>query len=260
MAEALITGLLRQKTLSSRSLYVCDIRKTRLTHLKRKFRVQTTPSLETVLAKSDIIILAVKPQVIQGVLKDLRPHVTQKHLMISIAAGIDTGLLKKHLGSRSKIVRAMPNTPALVGKGVTGLFVTSKVSSRDSKIVQQIFEAVGLVIKLPKESDLDIITALSGSGPAFVFHFIESLILAAQKLGFPASRAQEIVVATFEGAIHLLKHTQESPQSLRKKVTSKGGTTEAGLKQMKKDHIQQGYIRMIHAATRRARSLKREYK
>src|SRR3989338_2049586 len=257
MGEALMAGLLQTRTFSPRSIHVFDLRRPRLSFLKDRYKILPALSIKHLLQKTTILILAVKPQDIKGVLTALRPLLRPHHLVISIAAGIDTAFFSKHLGGGVKIARTMPNTPALVGRGVTGFYTSKTLTKKDQKVVQKIFSAVGRVISVNKESSLDTLTALSGSGPAFVYFFMESLILAGQKLGLNKTTTHDVVVETFDGALRLLKHTHIAPSDLRTRVTSKGGTTEAGLQQMKKDRIQQGLIHMIQAATRRATLLRK---
>jgi pyrroline-5-carboxylate reductase len=179
-------------------------------------------------------------------------------LHLSVAAGITTGSLSAWLGS-SRIVRAMPNTPALVGQGITGLFALPAVSASDKTQIEQALAATGQTVWVEKESDLDAVTALSGSGPAYVFYFMEAMMAAGEKLGLSAAQAKQLTLATFTGAAHLANTSPENPATLRERVTSKGGTTYAALSTMQEAGLAGIIDHAMRQAAARAAELGREF-
>lgn len=258
MAEALIMGLLAAKKSRPSHLFVADPLAKRRSHLKKKHRVRVSESNEALMAASDVIVLAVKPQVMHQVLWEIAPELRARHVIISIAAGIDTQLIQSYLGKRCRLIRAMPNTPALVSQGITGLFASRYAKTSDRRIAAELFGAVGQVIEFKREGQLDWVTAVSGSGPAYVFSFLEAMIEAAQRGGLAKAQAQALVFATVEGSVSLAKQSPAALASLRERVTSKGGTTEAALKVLGRRKWHTALHGAIHAAARRAESLRKQ--
>lgn len=258
MAEALITGLLQAKAATRTRICVAEPLAKRRNALKQRFGVKVVNSNQDLVAQSDIIVLAVKPQVMSEVLQDIAGPLRKRQLIISIAAGIDTALLRRHLGSGTRLVRAMPNTPALVGAGITGLFIGKGVSRSDRLMAEALFQSVGDVIWVKKEKELDWVTALSGSGPAYGFLFLESLVKAARQGGLAASTAEKLALATLHGAVSLARNSDVSFETLRKRVTSKGGTTEAALNVLNKKRWSPAMQQAIRTAARRAYRLRQE--
>lgn len=207
--------------------------------------------------RSQAILLAVKPQQMETVLEEISPFLKKGQLVMTIAAGLDSRFYRRFL-PKVELVRAMPNTPCLVGKGATGLYFSPPIRSQNRSKALRIFSAVGLVLPVQKESWLDIVTAVSGSGPAFVFLFAQAVTDAATKLGLPTLIAKRLFLQTLIGASTLADQTSESLSDLISKVASKRGTTEAGLKVLEKYHFGEIVAKTIFAATARAKTLRKE--
>lgn len=256
MAEALIAGLVAQKKIGPARLVGYDLQSARLHFIKKKYKIRKARSLKEITQKTQIIVLAVKPQHMENLLHELKPHL-KKHLLLSIAAGLDTKWFMHRLAKNQRLIRIMPNTPALVGRGVAVFCMNKNCLRRDRIIANTIFKAVGDVFEVKNETWLDAITGLSGSGPAFVYAFIAALTQGGIKSGLKAALAGELATKTVLGAATLLQQSGESPDQLIKKVASKGGTTEAGLKVLKQKGFKNSVIKCIQQATQRAQQLRR---
>jgi pyrroline-5-carboxylate reductase len=256
MATALIGGLLQQG-FKPGDLRVVDVSQNARQRLQQQFGVSATPALDGEIAE-DAVLLAVKPQLMRAVAKDLSARL-RGQLVISIAAGIRTADLARWLGGHDRIVRVMPNTPALIRSGVSGLFADAAVKQADRDMAQITLGAVGGVVWVRNESDLDVVTAISGSGPAYVFYFIEALEQAAVELGLNDGQAHELAVQTFVGAAKLAAGSEEPAAVLRARVTSKAGTTEAALNAMEANDIKRKIVQAVRAAARRSRELGDEF-
>ena len=252
MATALIGGLLQQG-FKPGDLRVVDVSEEARQRLQQQFGVRVMPAFEGEIAE-DAVLLAVKPQQMPVVAKDLSAYL-RAQLVISIAAGIRTADLARWLGGHDRIVRVMPNTPALIRSGVSGLFAAAAVNQADRDRAQSILGAVGGVVWVRNESDIDAVTAISGSGPAYVFYFIEALEQAGIELGLNIGQAHELAVHTFVGAAKLAAGSNEPAAVLRARVTSKAGTTEAALKTMEADDIKHKIVEAVRAAARRSKEL-----
>lgn len=209
------------------------------------------------LAQTDLVLWAVKPQVLAEVIALTRPHLAATALHLSVAAGITTEHLQSWLAS-DRIVRAMPNTPALVGLGMTGLFACAGVSPEERQRIEQTLAATGQILWLQDEQQLDAVTAVSGSGPAYVFYFMESMMAAGVALGLTAEQAKQLTLATFTGAAHLAASSSEPPSILRERVTSQGGTTYAALQHMQATEVGPHIMAALEKAAARAAELGRE--
>lgn len=254
MAEALINGLLSKEFLKPGQIKVSDLSKDRRNHLREAFGINTTSENKEAVKESKIIILAVKPQVMSIVIEDIGPVVSSNHLVVSIAAGITVHSLEKRLPEGIRVVRVMPNTPALVQAGAAALCKGSSASQGDLDIVRQILEAVGKAVVVP-EAFMDAVTGLSGSGPAYVFTFIEGLIDAGVREGLSRTVAQELVVQTVLGAALMCQNTGKHPAELTAMVTSPGGTTVAGLHVLERAALRGILLDAVRAATERSREL-----
>ncbi|MBR7793117.1 pyrroline-5-carboxylate reductase [Undibacterium sp. FT147W] len=257
MASALIGGLLPDFT-EPEYIHVIDVNQTSLNRLETEFGVTTALSIDERLQAMDVIVLAVKPQQLRDVIGALAPFI-QHQLLLTIAAGIRTTDISRWLNSYPTIVRAMPNTPALIGKGITGLYAMPGVSEQQKKVADDILRSVGLTSWLDEEYLIDAVTAVSGSGPAYVFYFIEAMQEAAVALGLSAEQGTQFAIETFEGAAQLAMHSNESVAVLRERVTSKGGTTYAALSSMENSEVKQAIIRAVHAAAARGAELGDEF-
>jgi pyrroline-5-carboxylate reductase len=208
---------------------------------------------------ADIVVLAVKPQQMRDVARALAPWVAGVPVVLSIAAGIRSGDLSRWLGGYRRIVRAMPNTPALVGRGIAGVYADPAVDESAREAAVQVLRAAGEHVWCAREEALDAITGLSGSGPAYVFFLLEALERAALEQGFDAATARRLAYATFDGAIALARSSDEDPATLRANVTSKGGTTERGLAVLSARAVDAALRDAVAAATARAREMGDEF-
>lgn len=209
------------------------------------------------LARADMVIWAVKPQTFKEAALQVRFH-TKNALHLSVAAGIRSDSIAHWLGTE-RVVRAMPNTPALIGKGITALFARPAVTADDRSWVSQVVATTGEFLWLDAEDQLDAVTALSGSGPAYMFYFMEAMTDAGADMGLSRAQAYQLAVATFIGAGELARSSGEVPEVLRQRVTSKGGTTHAAISSMEDDNVKTQFVRAMHAARRRAKELGDEF-
>jgi pyrroline-5-carboxylate reductase len=255
MASALIGGML-ERGFHAADIRVVDVAAEARRRLQEQYGVTVAAGVDSPIAE-DVVVLAVKPQQMRDVATGLQPFLAGQ-LIISIAAGIRTGDLARWLGNE-RVLRAMPNTPALLRAGVTGIFPASGTPSADADLARRMLEAVGAVVMLDREEQLDGVTAISGSGPAYVFYFIEALQDAATELGFTPEQARKLAQETFSGAAKLASSTDDSVQTLRARVTSKAGTTEAAIKSMEAAAVKAGVIAAVHAAAHRSRELGDEF-
>lgn len=252
MATALIGGL-RQRGYTPAQLRVVEIGVEARAKLQQEFGVIATDDLAAGIEGSALIVLAVKPQQLREVCAQLVP-LLKDQLILSIAAGIRAGDLARWLGTQH-VVRAMPNTPALVQSGVSGLYALPAVSAARREQAQQVLAAVGSTLWLQDESMMDAVTAVSGSGPAYVFYFIEALQQAGRELGFNEADARQLALDTFLGAAKLAAASAEDASVLRARVTSKNGTTERALLSMEANHVRQHIITAARAAATRAQEM-----
>jgi len=253
MASALIGGLIANGT-SAAALSAVDIVAEQRERLAAKFDIKVCTDAADVANEADTIVLAVKPQTMPDVARALAPLLKQQ-LIVTIAAGIRADDLARWLGGHARIVRVMPNTPALIGAGISGMFARPEVSAAEKIRAEAVLKAVGDVLWVEREELIDAVTAVSGSGPAYVFYFIEALRTAALELGFAAADAQRLAMATFDGAVRLAQASDEDVAVLRARVTSKGGTTERALAAMEGDRVGAAIVKAVHGAMQRAGEL-----
>jgi pyrroline-5-carboxylate reductase len=257
MANALIGGLAGKLTAGG-NIHVVDPNGDALARLRQQFGVTTASGIDAALAACDVIVLAVKPQQMKEVAAQLTPHVGAQ-LVLSIAAGIRAADLSRWLNGHAAIVRTMPNTPALIGKGITGLVATAGVNTEQRAAADTIMRAVGPTVWLEDEALIDAVTAVSGSGPAYVFYFIEAMQQAAQEMGLSAEQGNQLAIATFVGAAHLAADSPDPVSLLRERVTSKGGTTHAALTSMEASGVKDAIVRAMKAAAARGKELGEEF-
>jgi pyrroline-5-carboxylate reductase len=257
MATALIGGLANKLT-AANNIHVIDLNADALQKLAQQFGVTTATQASDVLSACDVIVLAVKPQQMKDVVTGLLPFISSQ-LMLSIAAGIPMSALSRWLNGHNAIVRTMPNTPALVGKGITGMVATPDVSRAQRDAADAILRAVGETVWIDDESLIDAVTAISGSGPAYVFYFIESMQQAAQELGLTLEQGTKLAIATFAGATQLAASSAEPVSTLRERVTSKGGTTYAALTSMDTSGVKDALVKAMKAAAARGKELGEEF-
>ncbi|CAN7301962.1 pyrroline-5-carboxylate reductase [Pseudorhodoferax sp. LjRoot39] len=256
MASAIIGGLVRQGLPAARVQVVEPFAETRA-KLLADHGVQALDQAGPALADAGLVVWAVKPQVFAEAAAPVRAHAADA-LHLSVAAGIRSDSIARWLGSE-RIVRAMPNTPALVGLGMTGLFARDAVSATDRAQVEQVIATTGAALWVEQEAQLDAVTALSGSGPAYVFYFLEAMVQAGTGMGLSAAQAQQLAIGTFAGAAELARRSDEPLATLRQRVTSKGGTTYAAVTSMQEAGVGPAFERAMQAAEQRARELGDEF-
>jgi len=254
MGEALIKGILKAKLLSSQKVCASDIRETKLKQFQKTYGIKTFKDNKELVSQVNIILLAVKPQNMEEVLSEIAPVIEKKHLVISIAAGITTSYISKRLNDKISVVRIMPNTPALIQEGASALAMGKHATQSDLKSVQKLFESVGKTVVVD-ESLMDAVTGLSGSGPAYVFLFIEALADAGVKMGLSRSVALLLSAQTCLGAARMVSETGEHPAKLKDMVTSPGGTTISGLHALEAGGLRTTIMDAVEAATRRSKEL-----
>jgi pyrroline-5-carboxylate reductase len=254
MGEALISGLLAAKTVPSSRIIAADVRAERREVFMSSFGVQTVDDNVEAVKAADIVLLAVKPQQMSEVLAGVKSVMSGSKLVVSIAAGVTTARIERELGGKARVVRVMPNTPALVGAGVAAVAKGAYATNDDLASAESILGAVGIVVRV-EEKLLDAVTALSGSGPAYIFYVTEALIRAGVAAGLDEALAKKLAIQTVFGAAKLLVDSGEEPESLRRKVTSPGGTTEAALKVLGEGRLVELFMEAIHAAQKRSREL-----
>jgi pyrroline-5-carboxylate reductase len=255
MGRALIGGLLRRGT-RPEHLTVGETSQTARDSLSADFGVQGTPDNVAAIESASVVVVAVKPQVAGAVLVPLQPSLQRtRPLVISIVAGIRLAALEGWCGGGVPVLRAMPNRPALVGAGATALFAPAGASSTHREVAERVMQAVGQVVWVPREDDLDVVTALSGSGPAYFFLLAELLMHSAIDLGLEPSTARQLAIATLHGAGQLANCGDGDLARMRAEVTSKGGTTEAALNQFAAADLRATVARAVEAAARRGREM-----
>ena len=264
MASALIGGL-RTTGLSGARILVIEPSAAQRERLQADFGVRTQAAADARLAEAGVIVWAVKPQLFAAHAAPCAAHLAANPagaLHLSVSAGIRSDAIGRAIGRTSgsaRVVRSMPNTPALIGRGIAGLYATPAVSAAERERVEQVLAPTGQTLWVEREADLDAVTALSGSGPAYVFYFLEAMVQAAQAMGLSAAQGRQLALATFDGATALAAQSDEPLGVLRERVTSKGGTTYAALQAMEGAGISAAFISAMAAAQQRARELGDEF-
>jgi pyrroline-5-carboxylate reductase len=256
MGEALIKGIVEAGLVPSAAVYAFDVRADRMAELSQRYGIRWAKSNAEVVQSADVVILAVKPQIMVTVLRDIRPALGRRNLVISIAAGVSTATLRETLGADARLIRVMPNTPALVLEGVTAIARSQGLEAGDLETAEELFRAVGKVVILD-EALMDAVTGLSGSGPAYVAIVIESLADGGVKMGLDRATAMTLATQTVLGAARLLGQTGLHPGALKDMVSSPGGTTIAGIAALEEGGIRTTFIKAVERATQRSRELGR---
>ena len=254
MATALIAGL-AGKVAAGGDIHVVDPNAEALDRLRARYGVTTAPEIGAQVAASDVVVMAVKPQQMRDVALRLTSQLGNRPLVLSIAAGIRAADLSRWLGGYGAIVRTMPNTPALIGQGITGLVALAGVGEAQRQAADTILRAVGQTVWLDSEDLIDPVTAVSGSGPAYVFFFLEAMQQAAVEMGLTPEQGRELALATFTGAAQLAAQSDEPVEVLRQRVTSKGGTTHAAIASMEAAGVRDAIVAAMKAAAARGREL-----
>lgn len=256
MATAIISGLIRGGLPSSAITVIEPFDEAR-DKLQSQFGITAQAQAGPFLSQADLVVWAVKPQTFKEAAAAVQPHTTQA-LHLSVAAGIPSASIAQWLGN-ARVIRTMPNTPALIGKGITGMFARAAVTAEDRNLAEQLIGTTGSYLWLDDEAALDAVTALSGSGPAYMFYFMEAMTEAGTQMGLSKEHAYALAVATFIGAGELAKASPESPEVLRQRVTSKGGTTHAALTAMEAADIKAHFVHAMLAAQNRAQEMGRAF-
>ena len=258
MAEALAKGIINASLSSVDKIIASDVDKKRCQILEKDTGIKTTQENKKVTSGSDIIILAVKPNIIGGILKELKNDITPKHLVVSIAAGIPLDFIESALNKGCRVVRVMPNTPCLVGETAAGYALGKAATRDDGELVGEILNAVGKSYLL-EEKHLDAVTGLSGSGPAFVYTVIEALSDGGVKMGLPRDISTKLAAQTVLGSAKMVLESGMHTGELRDFVTSPGGTTIAGLHALEKGSIRNALIDAVETATKKSKRLGRTF-
>jgi pyrroline-5-carboxylate reductase len=247
MGEAVLASLLEKKRVIPAGVCVSDIDKTRRNYISERYGVPVTDDNRKAAEGKDVIVLAIKPQQFPDVLNDLKGYLSSLQVVISIAAGVSIQTITRGLG-HSHVVRCMPNTPAQIGLGITGWTATPGVSDLQKEHTKAVLAAMGKEIYFDSEEYIDMVTAVSGSGPAYVFLLAESLVDAAVNVGLPRKEAETLVSQTILGAAHLMQKSGKPPAELRRNVTSRGGTTERALQVF----AEGGFAKLVEDAVKAA--------
>ena len=256
MGEALIKGLVESSLVPADAIVIADSRAARAQQIAQQYGVRAAADNTVLVRGADVIILAVKPQIMAPVLREIMPALTNRPLLVSIAAGVSTATIQSVLGKYPRLIRVMPNTPALVLEGATAIARSGEVDTDDLETAQEIFAAVGRVVVLEEEL-MDAVTGLSGSGPAYVAIVIESLADGGVKMGLDRVTAMTLATQTVLGAARLIAETGVHPGALKDMVSSPGGTTIAGIAALEEGGIRTTFIRAVERATLRSRELGR---
>jgi pyrroline-5-carboxylate reductase len=256
MAEAIARGILRGRVLRAEQMIASDVSAPRRKLFQKELGIRATENNAEAAGDSRAILLSVKPQQMEQVLKSIGPGMTPETLVISIAAGISSAFIEKHLGEGRKwrVIRTMPNTPMLVGEGVVAMSRGQHAQTQDVATARRIFEAAAVVLEVGEEK-MDAVTAISGSGPAYFFYLVEHMIRAGVELGLTDEQAHTLAARTALGAAKMLTASSDSPRQLRRKVTSPGGTTQAAIQTMGAAKVGQGIVAALHRAAQRSREL-----
>ncbi|MDW0111307.1 pyrroline-5-carboxylate reductase [Sporosarcina aquimarina] len=254
MAEAVIAGICKQKSVDSSSVYVMNRSDDdRLRHLQESYGISLVSSNRNELKSADLIVLATKPKDVQVAMEQIVPLIKKETVVLSVLAGVPISAIELGLGLRG-IARSMPNTSAAIGKSATGVAWNSIIDKKDKQQILTLLGSIGIVVEV-EEDQLHAVTALSGSGPAYVYYLAEALEKAAIQAGIDQPIARELIIQTLDGAASMMQKTQEEPDILRKNVTSPGGTTEAGIRALSEGGFQEAVQSCIQGAETRSREL-----
>ncbi len=256
MASAIVGGLVKAGRAAT-SIVVVEPFEAQREAVQRQFGVRTLPVADGTLAQAQLVVWAVKPQSFREAAAPCAPFVPGA-LQLSVMAGIRSDAIAQATGS-GRVVRAMPNTPALIGRGISGLFARPAVTGEDRALVEQVLAPTGAAVWVEQERDLDAVTALSGSGPAYVFYVVEAMMQAAVEMGLSQAQGRELALATVAGAAALAQASADHPSVLRERVTSKGGTTHAALTVLENEGVKATFVKALKAAQQRAKELGDEF-
>ncbi|MFJ8245384.1 pyrroline-5-carboxylate reductase [Peribacillus asahii] len=255
MAEAIISGLVAQQVVDPKNINVTNkSNEARLASLNEKYGVTGTRNIQEAMKEADVVLLAVKPKDMLATMQSIQPYITTEMMLVSVAAGVHTASLEGIAAKEVAVIRAMPNTSATVGQSATAISTNAYTSAEQRQTAITLFETIGSVVVV-EEEQLDAVTGLSGSGPAYLYYLVEAMEKSAQDLGLDAGTAKQLIIQTMLGAAEMLKHSSKSPATLRKEVTSPGGTTEAGLKVLQNYEVDQAFIACVEEATAQSKRM-----
>ncbi|MCL6572114.1 MAG: pyrroline-5-carboxylate reductase [Bacillus sp. (in: Bacteria)] len=255
MAEAFISGILENDLFDRKNVWVTNnSNEIRLNNLRDHYGVHGTYDLKALFEGADIVMLAMKPKDAAAAIQSIREHLTEQMLVVSVLAGVSMSTIETLARIPLALVRSMPNTSAAVGKSATAVAVNQRVTSQQIETTKNLFETVGLT-SFVKEEQLDAVTGLSGSGPAYIYYLIEAMEKSAVEVGLEKEMASALIVQTLLGAAEMVKKSSKSSAQLRKEVTSPGGTTEAGIRVLEEHGVQQAFISCIKTATAQSKKM-----
>ncbi|MGV3464295.1 MAG: pyrroline-5-carboxylate reductase [Heyndrickxia sp.] len=259
MAEAMISGLVNNKVVKGRQIYVTNrSENVKLHYLHQKYGVQTTYNLQELFDQSNIVVLAVKPKDLNEALLKICPFIRSDTLIISVVAGVSISTIENILNIHSPIIRAMPNTSAAIGQSATAIAKNSFVQDNHLKIADSLLSAIGMTMVVEEEK-LDAVTGLSGSGPAYIYYIVEAMENSAKEIGLESELAKKLIIQTLLGAAGMLNHSNEKAENLRIAVTSPGGTTEAGIRVLDRHKVKDALVSCIKEATLQSKRLSTQY-
>lgn len=258
MSEALVSGMLRAKVVEPASLLATDVAAARRTLFEDRFKIHVGHDNEEAVAWADVVILSVEPHILDSVCQDVRSALRQDHLIISVAAGYPLARLERVLGGDRQLVRAMPNTPSILGEGVTAVSMDPHTTAEGAQLAQSIFGSIGKVVEV-EERLLDAVTGLSGSGPAYVYLMIEALADGGVKMGLGRQIAYTLAAQTVLGAARMVLETGDHPAQLKDRVASPGGTTISGVHALEKAGFRASLMTAVEEATRRSQEIGRGF-
>jgi len=253
MAEAILKGLINRGH-APQNLVVGEPVAERRNYLSEQYQIEVSDNNRDVVDKSDVIVLAIKPQMVDDVVPGFAAEFTDNKILVSILAGTSTATLEDHLGGAAKVVRVMPNTPALIGEGAAAICAGSHASENELAVAHELFSAVGTVVRV-SEAQMDAVTAVSGSGPAYIFTIIEAMAEGGVQEGLDRKTAQELAIQTVIGSAQLVAETGEAPMDLRAKVCSPGGTTLAAIEKLDQGGFGETLVKAVKRAAERSREL-----
>jgi pyrroline-5-carboxylate reductase len=254
MGEAILSALLSKKLAGAKDVAISDISESRRQYLSQKYNIKVLADNRQAIANAEVIVLSIKPQILNSVMTELKGQIKPNQLVLSIIAGARIDTLRQGLAHKS-IVRSMPNTPAQIGEGVTVWTTTAEVNEHQKKTACNILGVMGKEFYVSEERFIDMATAVSGSGPAYLFYFVEAMTAAAVKIGFAPEMAKELVLGTVLGAGHLIQTSGKEPSELRRMVTSPGGTTAEAIRKFEESGFTDLIYQAVKAAYDRAKEL-----
>lgn len=255
MAEALISGIVEKQLLSSRKIWVTNRNDAqKLARLSHQYGINATHDLETLFNGADMVILAMKPKDAASAINQIKEHLNESMLIVSVLAGVSIETIEHLAQTHLAVVRAMPNTSATIGKSATALAINDRVDPLQLELAKRLFETVGL-ITIVEESQLDAVTGLSGSGPAYIYYLVEAMEKSAVEIGLEKQMAKKLIIQTLLGAAEMLTVSEKPSEQLRRDVTSPGGTTEAGIRVLEEHGVQEAFISCIQEATAQSKKL-----